>query len=233
MINLEFVLLPGGPLQWMGRTLHLSQPYFLSTTPITQSFWSMISPDQTSHFKGSDLPAERVCWYEAIRFCNTLSEFSGLESAYRINRRRISKKDEVSGFRLPTEMEWLFAALAGKSHRFAGSDRADNVAWYDENSLRQTKPVGTKNPNDWGLFDLCGNVWEWCWDIYAASLPFGQGDLTDYEGPSSGETRVCRGGSWKEGPAGVDVFVRMGESMSSKRSDLGFRLALSPLYLSD
>ena len=226
-VSIDFILLPGGPMKWMGKLVYISNPFFISTIPVTQSLWSMIMGLKTSHFTHPQRPAERVCWHEAVKFCNELSELSGRDAPYRINRRKVSVKDDVSSFRLPTESEWLFAAKAGKGRRFAGADQPGPIAWFDENSGKMTQPVGQKQANEWGLFDMCGNVWEWCWDYYSQRLPDGTDRLDDYLGPNTGDERVCRGGSWREGPEGVSLNVRFHQPPSAKRPDLGFRLVFS------
>ncbi|MDY4130283.1 MAG: SUMF1/EgtB/PvdO family nonheme iron enzyme, partial [Treponema sp.] len=153
--------------------------------PVTQEEWSEIMLDNPSRFKGNMRPVERVTWYDAIEFCNELSENAGLECAYEISdiERKYDKdtdyshitdatvewNKDVDGFRLPTCDEWEFAARGGnksRKYKYAGSDDWDEVAWNHDNSNEETHAVGQKKCNELGIYDMSGNVGEWCWDSF-------------------------------------------------------------------
>jgi len=144
-----------------------------------------------------DYPATHVDWFQAVAFCNALSEWEGLEPCYRIDGQSIEWRRSANGYRLPTEAEWEYAVRAGtQSIYFFGDDAAvvDRYAWYSGNSSHRVRPVGKLAANPWGLYDLVGNVWEWCWDWYG---PYSA--EADPDGPDEGDSRVLRGGSaWFE-----------------------------------
>ena len=132
-----------------------------------------------SEFKGDNLPVERVSWYEAIKFCNVLSKKMGLTPVYTINGNNVSQNTSANGFRLPAVEEWLYAAKGGENYAYAGSNKIDDVAWYDNNSGNKTHPVAQKKPNGYGLYDMSGNVREWCWDVYGSLCYFCGGSWYD------------------------------------------------------
>ena len=190
--------------------------------PVTQSLYKAVTSENPSKFKGDDRPVERVSWFEAAEFCNRLSEMCGLPKAYEGEEKNIRWLRDSTGFRLPTEAEWELACRAGTSGERYGE--LDRIAWYRGNSEGSTHGVGQKEPNACGLYDMLGNVWEWCWDWHA-SYP------NDWEsdpiGPERGTARVFRGGSWG-GPAGDCRSARRGSYEPVRRSyDVGFRLARS------
>ena len=152
--------------------------FYMGETEVTQALWKAVMGGNPSRFKGDDLPVEQVSWNNCQEFIEKLNGLTG--------------KD----FRLPTEAEWEYAARGGKKsngYKYAGSNTVDNVAWYDGNSGSKTHPVKTKQPNELGLYDMSGNVFEWCQDRYGS---YSSGSQTDPKGPSSGSLRVLRGGSW-------------------------------------
>ncbi|MBN1164515.1 MAG: SUMF1/EgtB/PvdO family nonheme iron enzyme [Candidatus Krumholzibacteriota bacterium] len=176
----------------------ISKAYLISTTEVTQAQWIMVMGENPSHFKGDDQPVERVTWFEAIDFCNRLSEREGLDPVYKVHEQYVSWDRGKRGYRLPTEAEWEYACRAGtKTRIYTGDNKHDllRAGWYKENSDKKTHPVGQLDPNDWDLYDMHGNVWEWCWDWYD-SYPIG--NTVDPAGPGSGNFRVLRGGSWRD-----------------------------------
>ena len=174
-----------------------------------------------SSFKGTpNLPVESVSWLDATNFCARLTE----------RERQAGRLPEGKVYRLPTEAEWEYACRAGTTTRFSFGDdpqgtELEKYAWYDGNSGRQTHPVGTKLPNPWGLYDMHGNVFEWCQAWYSDSLP--GGSVTDPQGASSGTSRALRGGSWNDS-AGVCRSAYRGRFRPGGRDwDVGFRVCLA------
>ncbi|ETW96562.1 MAG: hypothetical protein ETSY1_26145 [Candidatus Entotheonella factor] len=154
----------------------------------TPSAWDRDEADER-------LPANHVTWFNAVAFCNALSESVGLVPCYHIEGERVSWDRDADGYRLPTEAEWEYACRAGTvSKWFFGDDAAalDRYAWFAENSEFRTHPVGEKEPNPWGLYDMIGNVYEWCWDGYGA---YDYQPVTDPTGSDRSNARVLRGGS--------------------------------------
>jgi formylglycine-generating enzyme required for sulfatase activity len=168
-----------------------------------------------------------VSWFDAIEYCNKRSVKEGLTPVYRESEDSISCDWNANGYRLPTEAEWEYAAKGGKNLStclYAGSNSAWAVAWYGGDGS-MTHPVGIKAPNDLGLYDLSGNVWEWCWDWYGE---YDNGAQIDPAGPDSGSSRIIRGGSWGDYAQSVRSSYR-GRTASSRRyDDLGFRLVRAP-----
>ena len=162
-----------------------------------------------SYFTGNNQrPVERVSWYDCQEFIKKLNQLTG-------------KK-----FRLPTEAEWEYAARGGKysrGYKYSGRNDVDEVAWYKSNSSETTHPVATKEANELGLYDMNGNVWEWCKDWYG---DYQSNSQTNPTGPSEGEKRVLRGGSWYNRYWFVSVSYRNGSTPESRYDDYGLRLAL-------
>lgn len=188
--------------------------YHIGKYPVTQGLWKAVmgADNNPSYFRGDDRPVERVNWHEANDFIDKLNH--------------ITKKT----YRLPSEAQWEFAARGGKKSQefeYAGSNKLKEVGWYDGNSHTETKPVGLKAPNELGLYDMSGNVDEWCLDYYENLDQ--KGSATNPEGPPEGDYRVIRGGSWFNYPGSCRVSYR-GRSNPEGRHDFqGFRLSLPPV----
>ena len=198
--------------------------YKMSTTEITQKFYESVMGENPSKFKGENNPVESTSWYDAIYFCNKLSEKCGYTPVYSVNgttdvtkwdytphnedemEGEIIQNITADGFRLPTEAEWEFAAKGGQDYKYAGSDNIDEVAWYDKNSGRTTHPVAQKKANGYGLYDMSGNVWECCW------LSIDSGN------------RYERGGSWNYSADYCTVSFRGNSNAYNRFNNFGFRV---------
>ena len=176
---------------------------------MTQALWTAVMGNNPSRFKGDNLPVEQVLWEDCQTFIGKLNGLTG------------------KSFRLPTEAEWEYAARGGKrsNHtQYSGSSNIDDVAWYSGNSGSKTHPVKTKKPNEFGLYDMSGNVNEWCQDWYGS---YSSNAQTNPTGPDSGSRRVHRGGSWNDYERYCRSSFRFSDSPGLRYGNLGFRLALS------
>ena len=185
--------------------------FYIGKYEVTQALWKAVMGSNPSVWKGDNLPVENVSWNDCQTFLRKLNAMTG------------------KNFRLPTEAEWEFAARGGnrsRGYQYSGSNVLSDVAWYDDNSGSKTHNVGTKAPNELGIYDMLGNVWEWCQDWHGDYHGYSQ---TNPKGPSSGSYRVCRGGSWGSLAGYCRVAVRGSYAPDGRGSDLGLRLALSQL----
>ncbi len=216
-------------------TIIISKPFYISKYEITQQQYKAVMGNNPSEFKGDDLPVEQVSWYDALNFCNRLSQSEGLTPCYTINGTKVTSDFEANGYRLPTEAEWEYAAKAGtKTDFYSGKltysgnspidPNLDKIAWYSANSSNATHPVGQKTPNAFGLYDMSGNVWEWCWDRYAE---YPSKETKDYQGPEIGTYRVYRGGGWRNLAWYCRSTNRDRNYLDDKNNSLGFRVVLA------
>jgi formylglycine-generating enzyme required for sulfatase activity len=174
------------------------------------------------------LPANYVSWFEAVQFCNALSAQQGLQPCYLIDGEQVTWDEEADGYRLPTEAEWEYAVRADTTTRWFCGDEATalgNYAWYAENAGRRVKPVGQKKPNPWGLYDMAGNVWEWCWDWYG---PYAAEAVYDPSGPATGTARVLRGGAYRVVARHLQSADRFRYVPGSRHFAIGFRVVRRP-----
>jgi formylglycine-generating enzyme required for sulfatase activity len=247
-IGMKLVLIPRGTFQ-MGsppsekgsednerqHEVTLTRDYYLGAFEVTQAQYQEVMGNNPSHFQGDNVaerhpqtgrvvkevdssshPVETVSWEDAVEFCKRLSALPEEKKAGRV-------------YRLPTEAEWEYACRAGSKTAFSFGDNPDSLgahAWFEENSGDSAHPVGEKNPNAWGLYDMHGNVWEWCRDWYGE---YPEGAVSDPPGPKEGSRRVIRGGGWFGVAARCRSAFRYG-GIPSLRSDcdgFGFRVALS------
>ena len=185
--------------------------YYICKYEVTQALWRAVMGSNPSKFKGDNLPVEQVSWNDCQTFINRLNSYTG------------------RNFRLPTEAEWEFAARGGnysRHYKYSGSNYISDVAWYCDNSGNRTHPVSTKQANELGLYDMSGNVWEWCSDWYGSYSSYSQSNPT---GATSGFGRVERGGNW----CGLARYCcsshRSYYAPGNSFDDLGLRLVLSQL----
>jgi len=225
--GMEFVLVPGGCYQ-MGcgsgqsacdkneKPVHevCVDGFWMGRTEVTQKQWEKIMDDNpslnTSWFKNTDnYPVENFSWYDISDFIQKLNQQSG------------------RNYRLPTEAEWEYAARSGgKEELYAGGDNVDAVAWFDSNSGDRSHPVAQKRPNGLGLYDMSGNVWEWCQDWYGKDY-YLNSPRNNPRGPDSGSARVARGGSWHSFESGCRSIMRSGNNLPFRYTDVGLRLVLT------
>jgi formylglycine-generating enzyme required for sulfatase activity len=198
----------------------------ISKYQVTQKEWQevFVAGYNPSNFKGDKRPVENVSWYDAVDYCNRRSIKEGLTPVYSGAGNSICDWN-ANGYRLPTEAEWEFAARGGNgspgNYTYSGSNSVDAVAWYDGNSGGSTHPVGTKAVNSLGIYDMSGNVWEWCWDWFGG---YSDDSQTDPRGPIYGTSRVRRGGGWAYAARCLRSAYRDGYIPSSQGDALGFRL---------
>ena len=194
---------------------------------VTQKEWVEIMGSNPSKFKGDTLPVENVSWFNAVEYCNRRSQKEGLKHVYSGSGDSTLCDWDANGYRLPTEAEWEYAARGGNkdslSYDFSGSNDVNSVAWYWSNSKANTKPVGTKQPNSLGLYDMSGNVYEWCWDRYSDNY-YKKSPSDNPRGPVKGSERVRRGGGHNSFTQDQRVTYRDDVSPSSRSSNLGFRV---------
>ena len=201
--------------------------FYLGSTEVTQELWKRVMGNNPSSRKGDNLPVESVSWYDAVEFCNRLSALSNLKKAYTVSGDNITCDFTSNGYRLPTEAEWEYSARGGKlgeNKVYSGSNDIDEVAWFNKNSPESQQPVGQKKANELGLFDMSGNVWEWCWDIKGQ---YGREEQVNPRGSMTGDKRVLRGGGWFSNPQGSRVSARSGNKPGTKAKSIGFRVAQS------
>jgi formylglycine-generating enzyme required for sulfatase activity len=199
-------------------------PFFIDKFPVTQDLYEKVMGKEKngSHFAGGDRPVENVTWFDAVEFCNRLSDKTGLKPVYTIDGEKVTPDWHAKGFRLPTEAEWEYACRAGTTGDRYGE--IDQIAWNEKNSNGSTQGVGKKEPNPWGLYDILGNVWEWCWD-WDGDYP--KEDKKDWRGLESGSRRVFRGGSWIFDARYCACAIRSADHPDFRDFNLGFRLARS------
>ena len=197
--------------------------YGVGVVPVTQALYEAVIGSDPSHFKGADLPVHRVSWYDAIEFCNRLSERAGLRPCYARDGDDVRWDREADGYRLPTEAEWEYAARAGTTTAYSfGDDPAElgEYAWYVDNAEQRVHPAGEKRPNPWGLHDVHGKVWEWCWDWHGGYPSTPQRDPA---GAGVGVGRVLRGGGYWDVAESLRSANRFRYRPSVRGVFIGFR----------
>ena len=187
----------------------LTNDYYIGKYEVTQALWEAVMGYNHSNFKGDNLPVERVSWKDCQKFINKLNSITG-------------KK-----FRLPTEAEWEYAARGGnrsRGYQYSGSNNISDVAWYNKNCKKKTHPVGSKQANELGIYDMSGNVWEWCQDLYGQ---YNSSSRVNPTGADRGAYPVIRGGSWKNPAMRSHSSSRGYSELTFNYDYIGFRLALS------
>ncbi|KUJ41287.1 sulfatase-modifying factor protein [Streptomyces albus subsp. albus] len=214
----ELVAVPPGRVTLSDRRTQRSwavevAPYRMSAFPVTQEWYARITGRRPSTAQGDRLPVEGVSWWDAVRFCNELSRCEGLTPVYRLHPDAETAEWDATadGYRLPTEAEWEHACRAGTTGPRYG--QLEEIAWYSGNSGGRVHAVGGKRPNAWGLFDMLGNVWDWCWDVYDAEV--------------YGSYRVLRGGGWSDEHWSCRASVRRRSHPTFRIDDVGFRVVRS------
>jgi len=187
-------------------------PFALGRTQVTQSEWAAVLGRPAAASAGPETPVHGVTWFDAVRWCNAASSAAGLAPAYRIDGREVAWDVGAAGFRLPTEAEWQWACTAGTGAPRYGE--LAEIAWTGADGVAGPQDAGLKAANHFGLFDMIGNVWEWCWD-YADTARYG-----DY--------RSLRGGGWADPEWSCRAAVRRGSAPDAVLEDVGFRVARGP-----
>jgi formylglycine-generating enzyme required for sulfatase activity len=223
-VDNEMVAVPAGSVTLSDRRTQRSwavevASFRMSAFPVTQEWYARVTGERPSTARGGRLPVEGVSWWDAVRFCNALSVREGLTPAYEVGPGTGSTDGDATahwdtaadGYRLPTEAEWEHACRAGSTGPRYGP--LDEIAWYRGNSDDRVQPVGGRQPNAWGLYDMLGNVWDWCWDLYDAEV--------------YGTYRVLRGGGWSDEHWSCRASVRRRSHPTFRIDDVGFRVARS------
>ncbi|MCA9038342.1 MAG: SUMF1/EgtB/PvdO family nonheme iron enzyme [Planctomycetaceae bacterium] len=231
-IEMKFAVLPpgeftmGSPESEVGRyreekqhSVTLTAPFWIGVHEVTQFQYEQVVGDNPSEYKGADNPVETVSWTDAVEFCEKLSALPVERAAGRV-------------YRLPTEAEWEYACRAGTTTAYScGNDKSQlgEYAWFVENRARTTHAVGTKLANSWGIYDMHGNVWEWCSDLYG---PYGHEAASNPQGAATGSSRVIRGGCWNYPAEHCRAADRTaGNPTSYSSSYFGFRVAMRSLSI--
>ena len=219
---------PGRGIDETQREVTLTRAFLLGAHPVTEAQWNEVMGGGRT----SLMPQVEVTWFAALTFCNKLSMREGLTPAYIGSGTEWTWDQDADGYRLPTEAEWEYACRAGSPTAFAGGPithtgcedpHLDKMGWYCGNSDGERQPVGQKAANAWGLHDMHGNVWEWCWDRWEDLQP---APVIDPAGPLRGQYRLARGGSFYDGAQNCRCARRANFLLpSTAKDDLGFRLA--------
>lgn len=226
--------------------------FYMAKYPVTQSFWQAVMGEESpAYFKGAHRPVECVSWYDAAAFCNALNEQCEFSSRYFADEnfnnpldysstRLIERLGKVipvyiqgaqPGYQLPTESAWEYAAIGAQAQaqfEYAGGNNLDELGWYNKNSHNQNQSVGLKQPNELGIHDLSGNVWEWCEDQFQGKINQIPNDGSAWLKEKAGVSRIIRGGSWSYDAWNCRSSNRRSDHPADRESFVGFRVALLP-----
>jgi len=225
----KMVFIPGGEFM-LGDGSDKNNPtvkvslssFYMAEFPVTQELYAAMTQKNPSYFEGDMHPVEKINWFEAVEFCHLLNAF------FKLSKFDPDNIQQALCFRLPTEAEWEYAAQ-GKDKKqafiYSGSNEVDSVAWYKDNNYMETRTVGLKFPNSYGIYDMSGNVWEWCWDWYSAEF------YKTIKAPNpinlqKADFRVLRGGSWHADADGSRLALRNFYPPDFRDRGDGFRLVL-------
>lgn len=211
-IGMKFVYCPPGTFNETAHKVTLTRFFYMQTTEVTQGQWQKVMGSNPSYFKNcADCPVEQVSWNDCQEFIQ-----------------RLNSLDPGKGYRLPTEAEWEYACRAGSDtpYYWGSESGIGSHAWYDGNSGNKTHPVAQKTPNAWGLYDMSGNVWEWCSDWYGSNF-YANSPNNDPVGPDTGSFRVLRGGSWNLNAGHCRSAFRNWSNPDYRFYHLGFRVVFS------
>ncbi|MDZ4122179.1 MAG: SUMF1/EgtB/PvdO family nonheme iron enzyme, partial [Candidatus Cloacimonadaceae bacterium] len=203
--------------------------FYISKYEITQAEWNRFMRAANVSNRGDNIPVDNISWFDAVLYANGLSEAEGLTPCYKIRglgaSRVVTCDFRANGYRLPTEAEWEFAAKAGKLYNYSGSEDPALVAWFKDNSAGKVRPGGQKEPNDFGLYDMTGNVAEWCWDWYDANYPRTLTTFVNPTGPETGTHKSIRGGNVQNGEGrNLNILYRDRGEPGRGYLFVGFRL---------
>jgi formylglycine-generating enzyme required for sulfatase activity len=218
------------------HAVSFTRDFYMDSTEVTQAEYERVTGMNPSNFTGDSAnPVEQVTWFDAVLYCNARSKLEGRDTVYAYTAvdlsgnacdalTGISAAMLTKGYRLPTEAEWEYACRAGTSTEYYWGDSIDgNYCWYYGNAGDSTHPVAQKMPNAWGLYDMSGNVWEWCHDWYAG---YSATAATDPTGPPTGTGRVVRGGAWNNVNDSYGSAYRGSNDPATAYGNLGFRAVL-------
>ncbi|MCA9758312.1 MAG: SUMF1/EgtB/PvdO family nonheme iron enzyme [Candidatus Eisenbacteria bacterium] len=224
---------PGRDTDETPHPVLMVREFEIASREVTQAEYEAVMGTNPSRYQGANLPVERVSWFDAVEYCNALSISQGLTPAYDVQGDVVTWDEDADGWRLPTEAEWEVSCRAGTTTPFANGDLTEEacgidpvlteIGWYCGNAEATTHPAGSKRANGEGLFDMHGNVWEWCWDWFVSDL--GSGAAVDPQGPAGGSQRAIRGGSWYHFARECRSASRAPYWPGSKDDIVGFRVA--------
>ena len=200
--------------------------FYIAKFEVTQEEWRDMMGENPSYRHGSKCPVNFVDWYSAVQYCNKRSRKQGLTPCYTGNGDQIKCDFEADGYRLPTEAEWEYACRGGvqtHNYMYSGSNDAGEVAWHGLNTTIYFEPVGTKKSNELGIYDMSGNMWEWCWDWYDINY-YKNSPEKNPSGPITGIRRVIRGGSWRDSLDNLPCSARFYSEPLQKSAAIGFRV---------
>ncbi len=241
----EFIMGDGKEYSDPPHSVQLTYNYFIGEFPITQELYLSVTGNNPSYVQGVNHPVGQVNLQDAIEFCNLLNKMIGFQPVFNKDNglldphgKRTDDIMKVSGFRLPTEAEWEYSACGGASTSsaaalkmshgcatlFSGSSYLDEVGWYNKNNNYETKPVGLKFPNELGIYDMSGNVWEWCLDWYERDYYIGNSKHINPVNLKTGSVRLSRGGSWISYAGSNRMANRRDRDPSGSWISRGFRL---------